>query len=78
MRYVRCHIFYLLGTTLFVDKSTAYLHAKYLPLLQNFDQIGNYSWGSACTAHLYMSMCRASWYDCKEMDGPLDLLFAWA
>ncbi|KAL4294127.1 hypothetical protein AHAS_Ahas18G0197000 [Arachis hypogaea] len=32
MRYVRCHIFYLLGTTLFVDKSTAYLHAKYLPL----------------------------------------------
>ncbi|KAL4293422.1 hypothetical protein AHAS_Ahas18G0126500 [Arachis hypogaea] len=27
------------------DKSTSYAHAKYLPLLQNFDQIGNYSWG---------------------------------
>ncbi|KAL4315002.1 hypothetical protein AHAS_Ahas15G0141500 [Arachis hypogaea] len=23
------------------------------------------------------SLCRASWYDCKEMDGPLDLLFVW-
>ncbi|KAL4337915.1 protein MAIN-LIKE 2-like [Arachis hypogaea] len=44
MRYVRCHIFCLLGTTLFMDKSTAYAHAKYLPLLQNFDQIGSYSW----------------------------------
>ncbi|QHO55690.1 Putative oligosaccharide biosynthesis protein [Arachis hypogaea] len=43
MRYVRCHIFCLLGTTLFVDKSTA--HANFLPWLQSFDQIGNYGWG---------------------------------
>ncbi|KAL4337203.1 hypothetical protein AHAS_Ahas12G0086700 [Arachis hypogaea] len=73
----RCHIFCLLGTTLFVGKSTAYLHAKYLPLLQNFDQIGNYIWGSAYLANLYKSLCRASRYNCKEMDGPLDLLFVW-
>ncbi|QHN82579.1 uncharacterized protein DS421_20g697100 [Arachis hypogaea] len=33
VRYVRCHIFCLLGTTFFVDKSTTYGHAKYLPLL---------------------------------------------
>ncbi|RYR24683.1 hypothetical protein Ahy_B02g058200 [Arachis hypogaea] len=66
----------LLGTTLFVDKSTAYAHAKYLPLLQNFDQIGNYSWGLACLVHLYRSLCRASRYNCKEIDEPLDLLFA--
>ncbi|XP_025630542.1 serine/threonine-protein phosphatase 7 long form homolog [Arachis hypogaea] len=78
MRYVRCHIFCLLGTTLFVDKSTVYFHAKYLPLLQNFDQISNYSWGSACLANLYRSLCCASRYNCKEMDGPLDLLFVWA
>ncbi|RYR75598.1 hypothetical protein Ahy_A01g000157 [Arachis hypogaea] len=75
--YVRCQIFCLLGTTLFIDKSTAYAHAKYLPLLQNFDQIGNYSWGSACLAHLYRSLCRASRHDCK-MGGSLDLLFVWA
>ncbi|KAL4315599.1 hypothetical protein AHAS_Ahas15G0201200 [Arachis hypogaea] len=60
MRYVRCHIFCLLGTTLFADKSTAYASAKYLPLLQNFDQISSYSWGSACLAHLYRSLCRVS------------------
>ncbi|RYR73050.1 hypothetical protein Ahy_A02g007330 [Arachis hypogaea] len=89
MRYVRCHIFCLLGTTLFMDKLTAYAHSKYLPLLQNFYQIGSYSWGSVCLTHLYRSLCRASRYDCKEMDSPLDLfvcrvmdspldlLFAW-
>ncbi|KAL4275545.1 hypothetical protein AHAS_Ahas20G0117900 [Arachis hypogaea] len=28
-RYVKCHIFCLLGTTLFKDKSTAYNHARF-------------------------------------------------
>ncbi|RYR24260.1 hypothetical protein Ahy_B02g057750 [Arachis hypogaea] len=77
-RYVRCHIFCLLGSTLFTDKSTAYTHAKYLPLLRDFEQIHTYSWGAACLAHLYRALCRASRYDTKEMDGPLNLLFVWA
>ncbi|XP_015969326.1 protein MAIN-LIKE 2-like [Arachis duranensis] len=77
-RYVRCQIFCLLGSTLFTDKSTAYAHAKYLPLLRNFERIHTYSWGSACLAHLYRALCRASQYDTKEMDSPLNLLFVWA
>ncbi|XLU60401.1 hypothetical protein S245_019610, partial [Arachis hypogaea] len=77
-RYVRCQIFCLLGSTLFTDKSTAYAHAKYLPLLRNFERIHTYSWGSACLAHLYRALCRASRYDTKEMDSPLNLLFVWA
>ncbi|KAL4372779.1 hypothetical protein AHAS_Ahas05G0015900 [Arachis hypogaea] len=50
-RYVRCHMFCLLGSTLFTDKSTAYAHAKYLPLLRDFKQIHTYSWRSVwiCT-----------------------------
>ncbi|XP_025611823.2 serine/threonine-protein phosphatase 7 long form homolog [Arachis hypogaea] len=76
--YVRCQIFCLLGSTLFTDKSTAYAHAKYLPLLRDFERIHTYSWGSACLAHLYRALCRASRYDTKEMDGPLNLLFVWA
>ncbi|RYR15190.1 hypothetical protein Ahy_B04g071918 [Arachis hypogaea] len=72
-RYVRCHIFCLLGST-----STAYAHAKYLSLLQDFDRIHTNSWGSACLAHLYRTLCRASRFDTKEMDGPLNLLFVWA
>ncbi|QHO00595.1 uncharacterized protein DS421_13g407800 [Arachis hypogaea] len=36
-RYVRCQIFCLLRLTLFTDKSTAYAHVKYLPLLRDFE-----------------------------------------
>ncbi|KAL4350422.1 hypothetical protein AHAS_Ahas10G0140400 [Arachis hypogaea] len=73
-RYVRCQIFCMLGSTLFTDKSTTYAHAKYIPLLRDFEWIHTYSWGSACLAHLYRVLCRASRYDTKEMDGPLNLL----
>ncbi|QHO35137.1 uncharacterized protein DS421_9g273010 [Arachis hypogaea] len=36
-----------------------------------------YSWGSACLVHLYRSLCRASCFNCKKIDGPLTLLLAW-
>ncbi|XP_072066942.1 serine/threonine-protein phosphatase 7 long form homolog [Arachis hypogaea] len=77
-RYVKCHIMLLFGMILFGDKSGAAVHWKFLPLLRDFGSIGQYSWGSACLAHLYRSLCRASRFDCKEIDGPLTLLLAWA
>ncbi|QHO38051.1 uncharacterized protein DS421_4g116970 [Arachis hypogaea] len=77
-KYVRCHIMLLIGTILFGDKSGAGVHWKFLPLLRNFVNIGQYSWGSACLAHLYRALCRASRYNCKEIDGPLTLLLGWA
>ncbi|QHN87301.1 uncharacterized protein DS421_16g553860 [Arachis hypogaea] len=76
--YVKCHIMLLIGTILFGDKSGASVHWKYLPLLSDFASIGQYSWGSACLAHLYRSLCRASRFECKEIDGPLTLLLCWA
>ncbi|XP_072091763.1 serine/threonine-protein phosphatase 7 long form homolog isoform X1 [Arachis hypogaea] len=39
--------------------------------------IGQYSWRSACLAHLYRALCRAFRFDCKEINGPLTLLFVW-
>ncbi|XP_016205974.1 protein MAIN-LIKE 2-like [Arachis ipaensis] len=72
--YVKCHIMLLIGTILFGDKTGAFVHWKFLPLLNDFVSIGQYSWGSACLAHLYRSLCRASRFDCKEIDGPLTLL----
>ncbi|RYQ93161.1 hypothetical protein Ahy_B09g099442 [Arachis hypogaea] len=47
-------------TILFGDKSGAGVHWKFLPLLRDFGSIGQYSWGSACLAHLYRALCRAS------------------
>ncbi|XP_020959138.1 serine/threonine-protein phosphatase 7 long form homolog [Arachis ipaensis] len=68
----------LIGTILFGDKSGAGVHWKFLPLLREFCSIIQYSWGSACLAHLYRALCRASRVDCKEIDGPLTLLLGWA
>ncbi|XP_057755075.1 serine/threonine-protein phosphatase 7 long form homolog [Arachis stenosperma] len=76
--YVKCHIMLLFGKVLFADKSGAGVHWKFLPLLRNFGGIIQFSWGSACLAHLYRSLCRATRVDCKEMDGPLTLLVSWA
>ncbi|QHO38828.1 uncharacterized protein DS421_4g123830 [Arachis hypogaea] len=77
-RYVKCHIMLLIGTILFGDKSGACVHWKFLPLLCDFGSIVQYSWGSACLAHLYRALCRASRFNCKEIDGPLTLLLGWA
>ncbi|RYR48022.1 hypothetical protein Ahy_A07g034019 [Arachis hypogaea] len=48
------------------DKSMAYAHAKYLPLLRDFDQIHTYNWGQHvlriftghCVVHHYMILRR--------------------
>ncbi|RYQ85302.1 hypothetical protein Ahy_B10g104824 [Arachis hypogaea] len=71
-RYVKCHIMLLFGTILFGDKFGIAVHWKFLSLLRDFGSIGQYSWGSACLAHL------VSHFDCKKIDGPLTLLLAWA
>ncbi|XP_057760712.1 protein MAIN-LIKE 1-like [Arachis stenosperma] len=44
----------------------------------SIQSIGQYSWGAACLAHLYRALCRASRFNCKEIDGPLTLLLCWA
>ncbi|XP_057719340.1 serine/threonine-protein phosphatase 7 long form homolog [Arachis stenosperma] len=36
--------------------------------------IVQFSWGSACLAHLYRVLCRASRFDCKEINSSLTLL----
>ncbi|RYR62152.1 hypothetical protein Ahy_A04g019526 [Arachis hypogaea] len=68
----------LIGTIFFGDKSRASVHWKFLPLLRYFGSIGQYSLGSACLPHLYRALCKASRYDCKEIDGPLTFLLVWA
>ncbi|XP_057719221.1 serine/threonine-protein phosphatase 7 long form homolog [Arachis stenosperma] len=77
-RYVKCHIMLLIGTILLGDKSGASVHWKFLPLLRDFGSIVQFSWGSACLAHLYRALCRTSRFECKEIDGSLTLLLVWA
>ncbi|XP_057755438.1 serine/threonine-protein phosphatase 7 long form homolog [Arachis stenosperma] len=77
-RYVKVHIMLLIGTILLGDKSGASVHWKFLLLLHDFGSIVQFSWGSACLAHMYRALCRASRFDCKEIDDSLTLLLVWA
>ncbi|RYR33890.1 hypothetical protein Ahy_A10g048559 [Arachis hypogaea] len=43
-RYVWAHIFCMLGTVVFLDKSTTFLNSKFLPVVQDFHWIPLYSW----------------------------------
>ncbi|RYR25167.1 hypothetical protein Ahy_B02g058812 [Arachis hypogaea] len=61
----------MLGTVVFPDKLMNSLNSKCLPLLRDFYRIRSYT----SLAHLYKSLCRASRYNCYEMDGPLILHF---
>ncbi|RYR77477.1 hypothetical protein Ahy_A01g001964 [Arachis hypogaea] len=67
----------LFGAILFGDKSGASVHWKFLPLFHDFGSIRQYSWGSACLAHMYRALCRASHFDCKKINDPLILLLTW-
>lgn len=77
-QYCRAHILNMIGTVLMPDKSNNRVHLMYLPLLRDLNRVNRYSWGSACLAHLYKELCRATKPDAKSMGGCLILLQSWA
>lgn len=42
-RYARAYILSLIGDMLFSDKFSSKVHLMYLPLLEDFDEVGTYS-----------------------------------
>ena len=52
-RYTRAYILQLIGGFLFLGKSSDKVHLMFLPLLEDFEVVGRYSWGSVCLAWLY-------------------------
>lgn len=76
-QFARAYILRLIGGLVLVDKSSRFVHLVYLPMLEDFQVAGSYSWGSACLAFLYREMCKASDYDVKEIGGACLLLQFW-
>ncbi|XP_039122069.1 protein MAIN-LIKE 2-like [Dioscorea cayenensis subsp. rotundata] len=76
--YARAYILRLIGCVLMPDMSQNRVHLKWLPLLRDFTEAGRYSWGSACLATLYRSLCRASNKDMKNISGYMILLQSWS
>ncbi|XP_016648319.1 PREDICTED: serine/threonine-protein phosphatase 7 long form homolog [Prunus mume] len=77
MYSARAYLLYLLGCTLFVDKTGTRVQIVYLRLLRNLDSVAGYSWGSGCLAWLYRQLGQASRSKVKQIAGYMTLLEAW-
>ncbi|KAL9687271.1 hypothetical protein QQ045_031670 [Rhodiola kirilowii] len=75
-KYARAYLLNLIGSTLFTDKSGKAISLHFLPLLEDLDNVVNYSWGSAVLACLYSNMCTACMIGHSQLAGaPLIIQF---
>lgn len=77
-RHTRAFILRLLGGFLMPDSSASRVSLKWLPLLQDFAEVGRLSWGSAVLATLYRQLCRGVKHKAKNISACLALLQSWA
>ncbi|KAF7820640.1 serine/threonine-protein phosphatase 7 long form-like protein [Senna tora] len=77
-QFARAYILCLIGGMLMVDHSSHYVYLMYLSLLEDLQQAGTYSWGSAVLAHLYRELCNATNKNQKEIAGCQTLVHMWA
>ena len=61
---------YLVGCTLFSDKSGMRIFFDYLKLFEDLGQVSSYTWGAAALAYMYRQLGYAS----KQIAGYLPLL----
>ncbi|KAG5535793.1 hypothetical protein RHGRI_023533 [Rhododendron griersonianum] len=73
----RAFLLYLLGTTLFVDKTGIRVNVSYLALLSDLGQVRRYAWGVGALGFLYRQLGQASRSHVKQMSGYTTLLEAW-
>ena len=77
-RWIECvvgvYLLYLLGCTLFVEKSATRVPIFYLELLMDVGNIRHYAWGAAALAYLYRQPGHATRTDVRQIAGYLTLL----
>ena len=71
---VRIYLLYLVGITLFIDKSTTIVDVVYLKFFRDLDIVASYSWGPAALAHLYRELNKAARWNYGYVLGYLTLL----
>jgi len=71
---VRIYLLYLVGITIFTDKSQWDVDVVYLRYFRDLDLVVGYSWGAAALAHLYKELKNAAHWNCSQVTGYLTLL----
>jgi len=71
---VRIYLLYLVGITLFTDKSATAVDVVYPKYFRDLDLVADYSWEAATLAHLYRELNKAARWNCGQVSGYLTLL----
>jgi len=66
---VRIYLLYLVGITLFIDKSATAVDVVYLKYFRDLDLVVGYSWGAAALARLYRELNKAACWNCGQVSG---------
>jgi hypothetical protein len=71
---IRIYFLYLVGITIFSDKSQWNVHVVYLKYFRDLDLCAGYSWGAATLAHLYKELNNVARWNTSQVAGYLSLL----
>ncbi|XP_028123334.1 protein MAIN-LIKE 1-like [Camellia sinensis] len=73
----RAYLLYLLGCTLFANKTGTRVPVVYLSFLMDLRSVVSYAWDAAALAFLYRQLGTAIRYAVKQMAGYMTLLEGW-
>ena len=73
----RAYLLFLLGCTLFADKTATRVPVVYLTLLADLDADSTYAWGAGALAFLYRHLGLATRSGVQQMAGYMTLMEAW-
>jgi len=68
---IRIYLLYLVGITIFTNKSQNVVDVVYLRYFRDFDLVASYSWGAAALAHLYRELKNVARWNCGQVEGYL-------
>ena len=71
---VRIYLLYLVGITIFTDKSQWVVDVVYLRYFRDLEIVSGFSWGVAALAHLYKELNNAARWNTSQVVGYLTLL----
>ncbi|KAK2987816.1 hypothetical protein RJ640_024443 [Escallonia rubra] len=76
--YTQAFLLWVMGAILFPTTSKNTVSVKYLPLLGNLREVGDYAWGAAVLSYLYRALHKATRPDSKAICACLSLLQVWS
>ena len=74
VRTARAYLLYVLGSSLFADKSGNRVVTHWLEFIQDIGQVGTYAWGAAVLAYMYKQLGQAALQKTRQIGGYMTLL----